>query len=651
MKKTKTKTTPDPTQPSAPSDLSEIVWEEAKAPSGKKGAELIADYVKLLPAKPGVYRMIDAYDQVLYVGKAKRLADRVSSYADGIGHGGNRTARMIFETAKMEFVTTHTETEALLLETNLIKRLRPRYNILIRDDKSFMHIFLSGDHEAPGLFKFRGARTRKGDYYGPFASSRAVNATLAALQRIFLIRNCTDEFYRSRTRPCLLHQIKRCAGPCTGEISISDYGDLVSQARDFLSGKSANLKKIYAKKMREASGRLDYETAAHYRDRLQAFSTIQGKQGVNPRNVQEADVFAIHGEGGQFCIQVFFFRSWQNWGNHTYFPRASNEHKEEEVLNAFLGQFYEDRPAPRLILLSHEISDSSLLSEALGVKNDRRVSISRPRRGERRELVLRATQNAQDAITRKLAESATWKKSIQNLAEIFSLPKIPQRIEVYDNSHIMGKHAVGAMITAGSEGFLKKHYRKFNIRNLDGVGDDYAMMREVFMRRFSRLIDETENTNENQTNPSWPDLVIIDGGAGQLSAANKIMKELGLADQIPLIAIAKGPDRNAGRERFFMNGRKPFELPERDSTLHFLQRLRDESHRFAINAHRRKRKKSFVSNPLDEVPGIGAKRKRALLHHFGSAKLVAQAGVEDLKTVEGISSSMAKTIHSYFQNG
>jgi len=648
-----------------PRDSGDILWEDTGAASQKHGADLIADLVTRLPKKPGVYRMMNAAGDVLYVGKAKSLRNRVQNYARGVGHGGNRTARMIAETAHMEFVTTHTETEALLLEANLIKRLRPRFNVLIRDDKSFPYIFLSGDHEAPGLFKFRGARTRKGSYYGPFANAGSVNVTINALQRIFLVRTCTDSFYANRSRPCLLHQIKRCAAPCTGEISPRDYAELTQQTKDFLTGKSQEIKTRFSERMQKASDELDFETAAIYRDRLAALSHVQSHQGINPQTVKEADIFAVHQEGGQFCIQVFFFRTGQNWGNRAYFPRADSSFDEPEVLNAFVSQFYDDKPCPRLVLLSHDISEADLLAQALTTKEGHKVQVYRPQRGEKCDLVKQVIFNAREALARKLAESATQNRLLEGVQEVFGLTTPPQRIEVYDNSHIMGTNAVGAMIVAGPEGFAKNQYRKFNIKNADLVpGDDYGMMRGVFTRRFSRLLKEhgdRENSdrengqlyseNSTETLPPWPDLVLIDGGAGQLSAVQQVMDELDLSGKVNLVGVAKGPDRDAGRERFFMPGKSSFSIPLRDPTLYFIQRLRDEAHRFAIGTHRARRKKETLKNPLDEIAGIGPARKRAILHHFGSAKAAGRAGLEDLMVVDGVSQAMAKRIYDHFQKG
>ena len=640
-----------------PRDSGDVMWEEVAPPSDKTGAEVIADFVKRLPSKPGVYRMMNRAGDVLYVGKAKNLKNRVQNYARGVGHGGNRTARMIAETANMEFVTTNTETEALLLEANLIKRLRPRFNVLIRDDKSFPYILLSGDHEAPGLFKYRGARTRKGQYYGPFANAGAVNTTINALQRIFLIRTCTDSFYANRTRPCLQHQIKRCAAPCTGEISKEGYADLVKQTKDFLTGKSHEIKSRFSERMQKASEELDFETAAIYRDRLQALSHVQGHQGINPQTITEADVFAVYQEGGQFCIQVFFFRTGQNWGNRAYFPRADKSFDEREVLEAFVSQFYDDKPIPKLVLLSEDIEQSDLLAEAFTSKAGHKVQLYKPQRGEKRDIVKQVHRNAREALGRKLAESATQTKLLKGLQDVFQLDTLPRRIEVYDNSHIMGTNAVGGMIVAGADGFAKNQYRKFNIKDTELTpGDDFGMMREVFTRRFSRLLKEhgaqgpTDSDHDDASIPPWPDLVLIDGGAGQLSAVETVMEELGLAGKVNLVGVAKGPDRDAGRERFFRTGMQPFSLPLRDPTLYFIQRLRDEAHRFAIGTHRAKRKKDTLKNPLDEIEGIGPARKRALLHHFGSAKAVGRAAVEDLIVVEGVSQAMAEKIRDHFLN-
>jgi excinuclease ABC subunit C len=641
-----------------------IEWNESPAATpGLKGAEVIQAFVRHLPNQPGVYRMINEAGDVLYVGKARSLKKRVTNYAQGRGHS-NRITRMIAQTANMEFVTTRTETEALLLEANLIKRLKPRFNVLMRDDKSFPYILVTGDHEAPAIFKHRGARSRKGSYFGPFASAGAVGRTINALQRAFLLRTCTDSVYESRTRPCLLYQIKRCAGPCTGEIDTEGYARLVGEAKDFLSGRSQAVKAQLARAMQDASEDLDFERAAIYRDRLSALSHVQSHQGINPQTVEEADVFAIHHDAGLACIQVFFFRTGQNWGNRAYFPKADPSLTPGEILGAFIGQFYDDKPTPRMILISDDFEDRALLAEALSVRMERKVTISEPQRGEKRELVDQVLSNAREAHGRHLAETASQARLLEGLAQTFGLPRPPRRIEVYDNSHIMGTNAVGGMIVAGPEGFVKNQYRKFNIRSTDITpGDDFGMMREVMQRRFSRLIKDHGEEGPNQPDsaedsdpdavtqagmPAWPDLVLIDGGKGQMSAVRTILEELGIADQITAIGVAKGMDREAGRERFFMEGRPDFTLPPRDPVLYFVQRLRDEAHRFAIGTHRARRKKELIKNPLDEIGGIGPARKRALLHHFGTAKAVSRAGIDDLVKVEGISEAVAELIYNHF---
>ncbi|MEM6665241.1 MAG: excinuclease ABC subunit UvrC [Pseudomonadota bacterium] len=629
-----------------------------------RGVGVIADAVTRLPNKPGVYRMFSADGTVLYVGKAKSLKKRVQSYARMGGHS-NRIARMIAATASMEFVTTATETEALLLEANLIKRLKPRFNVVLRDDKSFPYILIAEDHDAPQIVKHRGARRRKGTYFGPFASAGAVDRTINALQRAFLLRSCSDGVYESRTRPCLLHQIKRCAAPCTGEIEPDAYKALVGEAQDFLSGKSQTVRNRFSEAMQKASEALDFETAAIYRDRLTALSITQSHQGINPRGVEEADVFACHQDGGQTCVQVFFFRTGQNWGNRAYYPRADRADTPEMVLEAFIGQFYDDRPAPRSIFISHDFETRSLLAEALTFKSGHKVDISQPKRGEKRDLVDHAVSNARDALGRRLAETASQQNLMQGVADAFGLEKRPRRVEVYDNSHIQGSNPVGVMIVAGPDGFAKNQYRKFNIKS-DTLtpGDDYAMMREVLTRRLSRLQkehprDEVVATTEDSGDaegpeetadsvPAWPDILMIDGGAGQLSAVRGVLADLGLED-LPVVGIAKGPDRDAGRERFFMPEKDPFSLPDRDPVLYFVQRMRDEAHRFAIGTHRAKRKKAMATNPLDEIAGIGPSRKRALLHHFGSAKAVARANLDDLEAVDGINAAMARIIYDHFQ--
>jgi excinuclease ABC subunit C len=619
------------------------------------GVEAIAEIAGKLPNAPGVYRMIDAKGTVLYVGKARSLRKRVASYARP-GNASARIMRMINATATMEFVTTRTEIEALLLEANLIKRLRPRFNVLLRDDKSFPYILLTGDHEAPMIAKHRGARSRKGEYYGPFASAGAVGATINALQRAFLLRSCSDSVYETRTRPCLLFQIKRCSAPCTGEISLDDYAELVREAKGFLSGRSEAIRADLAKAMEEASGRLDFEAAAAYRDRIGALSHVRSHQGINPQTIDEADVFACHQDGGQTCIQVFFFRTGQNWGNRAYFPRADASLDCAEVLGSFITQFYDDKLVPKLMLVSHALAESELLEQALSEKAGRKVTILTPQRGERKDLVEHALANARDALGRRLAESSTQRMLLAALAKTFGLEEAPRRIEVFDNSHIMGTSPVGAMIVAGPDGFVKNQYRKFNIRSQDLTpGDDYAMMREVLTRRFARLVKEAGARGEAEANDDgvgpWPDLVLIDGGAGQLSAAREALASVGVED-VPLVGVAKGPDRDAGRETFHVPGREPFMLQPRDPVLYFVQRLRDEAHRFAIGSHRVRRKAQMGRNPLDEVPGIGPTRKRALLRHFGTAKAVGRASVPDLLAVEGISEQMARAIYDHFhENG
>nr|HMN88332.1 excinuclease ABC subunit UvrC [Bauldia sp.] len=539
---------------------------------------------------------------VLYVGKARSLKKRVSSYTRLADKAG-RIARAIMATASMEFVSTRTETEALLLEANLIKRLRPRFNVLLRDDKSFPYILITEDHPVPAIVKHRGARTRKGSYFGPFASAGAVGRTINALQRAFLIRTCSDSFYESRTRPCLLYQIKRCSAPCTGVVSHAEYGALVDEAKAFLSGRSQAVRTEMQAAMQAASERLDFEAAATYRDRLAALSHVASHQGINPRTVEEADVFAIHQEGGATCIEVFFFRTGQNWGNRAYYPRADRSLGPEEVLGSFLAQFYDDKPVPRLILLSHAVEEAELLEAALSERSGYRVTVSVPQRGEKKDMVDHALANAREALGRELAETATQERLLSGLTERFGLAAPPKRIEVYDNSHIMGTSPVGAMIVAGPEGFAKSQYRKFNIRSDLTPGDDYGMMREMLGRRFARLLKEAPREaagGDGETMGPWPDLLLIDGGKGQLAAATAILAELGVTD-VPLIAVAKGPERDAGKETFHMAGREPFMLQPRDPVLYFVQRLRDEAHRFAIGSHRTRRKNDMARNPLDEV--------------------------------------------------
>lgn len=641
----------------------EVEWAGLKAESGEKvGIEVIQELVKRLPGLPGVYRMTNLAGDVLYVGKARSLKKRVGNYAQGRFHTRG-IARMVRETAGMEFVVTRTETEALLLEANLIKRFRPRFNVLMRDDKSFPYILITDDHPSPGIYKHRGARSRKGTYFGPFASAGAVDRTINAMQRAFLLRSCTDSFYANRTRPCLLYQIKRCSAPCTGEIAPLDYAELVAEAKAFLSGRSARIRDEIGEAMRRASDELDFERAAVYRDRLAALSHVQAHQGINPQTVDEADVFAIHQEGGQNCVEVFFFRTGLNWGNRAYFPKADPSLEPAEVLGAFLAQFYDDKPSPRLVLLSHDIEERALLEEALATRAGHRVAVAVPRRGEKKALVDHAAQNAREALGRRLAETSSQARLLAGLAETFGLARPPRRVEVYDNSHIMGTNAVGAMIVAGAEGFVKNQYRKFNIRSTDITpGDDFGMMREVMQRRFSRLVREhaapepqaagEDDEAGDDALPAWPDLILIDGGQGQMTAVRAILDELGIAGRVTAIGVAKGVDRDAGRERFFVAGREPFTLPVRDPVLYFVQRLRDEAHRFAIGSHRARRSRELVRNPLDEIAGIGPTRKRALLHHFGSAKAVSRAAVEDLMRVDGVSERVARIIYGHFhENG
>jgi excinuclease ABC subunit C len=618
------------------------------------GHAAIENAVKLAPTSPGVYRMLNAAHDVLYVGKAKNVRKRLSSYARASAPLPARILRMIAATVSVEIVSTGTETEALLLEANLIKQLRPRFNVQLRDDKSFPYILITGDHWAPQILKHRGAQSRPGQYFGPFASAGAVNRTITALQRAFLIRSCTDAFFESRTRPCLLYQIKRCAGPCTREIDFPGYTELVREARDFLSGRSRAVKQELAGEMEKASTELEFETAALYRDRLAALSSIQSQQGINPRTVEEADLFAIHQEGGYSCVEVFFFRTGQNWGNRAYFPKAEKSFTPEEVLASFLAQFYDDKPPPKLILLSHAIEEAALMASALSIKAGFKVEVITPQRGEKKELITHALTNAREALGRKLADTATQSRLLAGLVTTLGLPHPPRRIEVYDNSHIQGTNAVGAMIVAGPDGFIKNQYRKFNIKS-EGLtpGDDYGMMREVLQRRFKRLLtpptgdDAARPKADDDSFPQWPDLVIIDGGRGQLSAAKEIFDTLGLT-QVSLMSVAKGPDRDAGRETLFMPGREAIKLEPRDPVLYFIQRLRDEAHRFVIGSHRKLRKKDIREAGLQEIPGIGPSRKRALLHHFGTLKEIERASITDLGKVPGVSAESARKIFEFF---
>ncbi len=630
----------------APQAGAAIEIDETPPASLARGVEVIKAHWQHAPMGPGVYRMIAADGEVLYVGKAKSVRKRIASYLRLAGHT-SRIARMISLTASMVFVSTETETEALLLETNYIKQMKPRFNVLMRDDKSFPYIFLGRDHAFPQIAKHRGGRDRKGDYFGPFASVWAVNRTLNALERAFLLRSCSDSYFANRTRPCLLYQIKRCSAPCTGEISAEDYAELVREARDFLSGKSRVVRDLLAGEMAEASDALDYERAARLRDRIAALSAIQGAQGINPKTVEEADVFAITEDAGQFCVEVFFFRTYQNWGNRAYFPRADKTLTQSEVLDAFLAQFYAERPAPRFILLSHEIEDREVLARALCERMGHRIEIAVPQRGEKKDLVEHAAQNARETLARKLSDGASQEKLLAALASAFGLDEAPRRIEVFDNSHIMGANAVGAMIVAGAGGFMKAHYRTFNIKDEDlKPGDDTGMMREVLRRRFTRLIKDEDQGKEDAF-PQRPDLIIIDGGQGQFDAVGAVLAGLGI-DDIPIVAIAKGPDRDAGRETFFVAGKEPLRLSPRDPALYFVERLRDEAHRFAIGTHRARRKKDFTRSPLDEIAGIGPARKRALLNAFGTAKAISRAGLADLEKVAGINAATAKLVYDFF---
>jgi excinuclease ABC subunit C len=654
-----------------------------REPVGPTGPAVIQGYLKSLTGQPGVYRMINAAGDVIYVGKARSLKARVSNYVRIGGHT-NRIARMIAATASMEFVTVRTEAEALLLEANLIKRFRPRFNVLMRDDKSFPYIVIARDHHAPQILKHRGARTRKGDYFGPFASAGAVNRTINMLQRAFLLRSCSDSVYESRTRPCLLYQIKRCAGPCTNEIPREEYEKLVDESVRFLRGESQNVRQMYQRLMEDAAEREEYEAAAKYRNRLWALAHVTADQTINPEGVDEADVFAAHQDGGQTCIQVFFFRTGQNWGNRAYYPKADRSLPVEDVLDSFIAQFYDDKPVPRLILLSHDVPSRPVLQEALTIKAERSIEIRVPQRGVKIGLVEHAQQNAREALARKLAETSSQRTLLAGVAERFGLTRVPRRIEVYDNSHISGAFAVGGMIVAGPEGFVKSAYRKFNIKS-EGLtpGDDYAMMREVLTRRFKRLAasqpepldiatlppllgfaepdpdDGRDADTESDADddavitddfPDRPDIVFVDGGLGQLSIAEQVFADLNVTD-IQLVGVAKGPDRDAGREHFHLPGRpRSMMLEQRDPVLYFVQRLRDEAHRFAIGTHRAKRSKAISANPLDEIEGIGPTRKRALLTHFGSAKSVSRAGIEDLKAVKGISAEIAQKIYDHFHD-
>jgi excinuclease ABC subunit C len=618
------------------------------------GVAVLRAALRNVPNSPGVYRMLDRKGDAVYVGKARNLKSRVQNYTHPAGLS-NRLRRMVAETAALEIVVTGTEAEALLLECNLIKRLMPRYNVLLRDDKSFPFIHISADHEFPQLTKFRGARDKPGSFFGPFASAGAVNRTLITLQKAFLLRSCSDSIFNNRTRPCLLFQIKRCSAPCVGRIDREEYGRLIEQAHGFLQGRSHDVQQRLAVEMEKSSTTLDFEAAALIRDRIRALSLVQGHQDIHVTGIEDADVIAAHQAGGQTCLQVFFFRGGQNWGNRAYFPKHDPQLAVEEVLTAFVGQFYDNRPKPRLILLSHPLVEQELIEEALSLRGGR-VSLVVPQRGDKKKLLDRIASTAREALGRHLAESASQRQLLDGVAAVFGLDGPVNRIEVYDNSHIQGANAVGAMIVAGPDGLIKNAYRKFNIRSIGPItrqnadqepssagGDDYAMMREVFRRRFGRALKE----DPERARGTWPDLVLIDGGEAQLRTGEDVFAELGIED-VPLVGIAKGPDRNAGRERFFLPGRPPFSLEPRDPVLYFLQRLRDEAHRFAIGVHRTRRAMAIGRSPLDEIASIGSRRKQALLHHFGSARAVARAGIAEIERVSGISKAVAKKVYDHF---
>jgi excinuclease ABC subunit C len=620
--------------------------QEGTAP---RGVAAIEAALATMPLSPGVYRMLDARGDALYVGKARALKKRVASYTQ-LGRLSERLRRMVSETVAVEIVTTHTEAEALLLEANLIKRLKPRFNIVLRDDKSYPWLLLTEDHPFPQITKHRGARARKGSYYGPFASAWAVNQTVTAMQRIFLLRSCADTVFANRSRPCLLYQIRRCSAPCVGRIDAAAYAELVAQAKAFLSGKGAAVQQSLAAEMERAAEALEFERAAAIRDRIRGLTHVQGTAVINPESIGDADVIAAWQAAGQTCVQVFFIRGGRNYGNRAFFPTHAKAEEAPEVLAAFIAQFYDDKPPPPLVLVNHELPDAALIAEALSLKAQtfgagRRVALAHPKRGEKLAVMRHAEANAREALERRLAESAGQAKLLAGTAELFGLPAPPARIEIYDNSHIMGANPYGVMVVAGPEGFVKSAYRKFSIRGPAAPGDDFAMMREVLSRRFGRAL--REQGDGDSPPPDWPDLVLIDGGAGQLSAARAVLSDLGAHD-VKLVAIAKGPDRDAGREWFHMEGREPFQLPARDPVLYFLQRLRDEAHRFAITTHRAGRSKALVTSELDEVPGIGPARKRALLNHFGSARGVKAAGLSDLEAAPGISRATARLVYAHF---
>ena len=609
-----------------------------------QGHEVIQAYLNTLDGSPGVYRMLDHESRVLYVGKARNLRARVSNYARLSGHSG-RIARMISMTTSMMFLTTRTETEALLLEQNLIKQLKPKFNVLLRDDKSFPNILVTAEHDYPQIKKHRGAKKEKGSYYGPFASAGAVNRTLNQLQRVFLLRDCSNSMFESRTRPCLQFQIKRCSAPCVGKISPTDYQQTVSDAEKFLNGKSTDIQGRLAKDMALASEEMEFERAAALRDRIKALTQVQTTQGINPKGVSEADIIALHLDSGQACVQVFFIRANQNWGNHDYYPRVGPDVDAAEVLEAFVGQFYDTREPPKQVILSNDIENLDLMADALSIKLGRKVEVLVPKRGEKADLVDGAMRNARESLARKMAETASQVRLLKGVAEAFDLPASPKRIEVYDNSHISGTNAVGGMIVAGPDGFMKNQYRKFNIKGEDITpGDDFGMMKEVLTRRFKRLLKEDPDRERGM----WPDLLLIDGGAGQVSAVREIMQKYGVGD-IPMVGVAKGEDRDAGKEEFYRTGQHPFALRHNDPVLYFIQRMRDEVHRFAIGTHRAKRSKAIGATPLDDIAGVGAARKRAMLAHFGSAKAVARANLADLEAVNGVSKALAQKVYDYFQ--
>ena len=629
------------------------IWQTYKMPENihiidtkiHKGHEVVKSYLKTLDGSPGVYRMLDASGAVLYVGKARNLKKRVSNYAKPNGHSA-RIGRMISNTNSMMFLTTQTESEALLLEQNLIKQLKPRYNVLLRDDKSFPNIMISSSHEFPKIAKHRGRKSKGAEYFGPFASVGSVNRTLHQLQRIFLLRNCTDSDFATRTRPCLQYQIARCSGPCVGKINTKDYNQLVNDARKFLQGKSTKIQENMALEMANASNSLEFERAAGLRDRIRALTNVQSSQGINPKTVNEADVVALHMDGDQACVQVFFIRANQNWGNRAFYPRNTSGADDDEVMESFIAQFYDNKTPPKLVLISSVVANIDLLTDVLSSKRGSKVEIIEPKRGERADLILNALRNAKESLARKMSESATQEKLLKGVAEVFKLKDMPKRVEVYDNSHIQGAFAVGAMIASGPDGYIKSGYRKFNIKYENTVaGDDFGMMKEVLERRFKALIKE----DPNRKSENWPDLLLIDGGAGQVSAVSEILSKLGVKD-VPFVGVAKGVDRDQGKEEFYRIGKPVFALQRNDPVLYFIQRLRDEAHRFAITTHRAKRSKAIGITTLDEVPGVGAMRKKAILSHFGSAKAASRASLKDLKAVDGLSDTLVQVIYDFFHD-